>query len=174
MELELKTRHRQAESGFSLIEATLAAALFLMIVIGILPLFTQATVQNMAGRESTGVSNVARSRAEELLQLPFNSAPLTILNGTELQSVEYLLPDATQWSSETPTGQLLWTRTTTIRQYNVSALDDGLLSTTEALTAGSDPTQVHLKEIVVNVVAGREAGAFGPQKTITVRVLKSK
>lgn len=174
MDMELTTRRRTARRGFSLIEATLAAALFLMIVIGILPLFTQATIQNLEGRESTGVANVARSRAEELLQLPFNSVPLTITNGTELQAVEYLVPDTDVWSTETPDSRLLWTRTTTVRQYNVSALDDGLLSATEALPAGSDPTLIHLKEIIVNVVAGREATAFGPQKSITVRVLKSK
>lgn len=178
MELELRSRARRrgaVPAGLTLVEALIASALFLMIVVGILPLFTRATVNTFAGRESTDVSNQARSRVEELYEMPFNSAPLTIDAGSARVVVDYLAEGETVWAADPPaSGQLLWTRTTTVRQYNVAALTDGVLDTSEALDNTAGPGQIQLKEIEVLLQAGRAADAFGPQKEVTVRVLKSK
>ncbi|MDX1502017.1 MAG: hypothetical protein R3325_06610 [Thermoanaerobaculia bacterium] len=158
-----------------MIEALLAAAIFLMVVIGILPLFIRSSISNLAGRESTNVSNETRSRAEELFELAFNSAPLTITAGTENVVVDYLVEGDADWTATPdPTKRELFRRTTTIRQYSVVALRDGVLTPDEALPAASPPDVVDLKEIQVQVVASRAAGAFGPQKSVTIRLLKAK
>ena len=170
-----EARKARDRAGFSLIEALLASAIFLMVVVGILPLFIRATVSNVAGRESTDVSNQARSRAEELFQLPFNSLALTIQAGSQNQVIDYLADDSPVWQpAPSTTARNLYARTTTIRQYSVTALDDGTLDVTEALPAGSPPNDIHLKEIEVQLQNARSADVFGPQKTITIRLLKSK
>jgi len=183
MELELtrrsgrpcRPRLRFEGAGFSLVEALLAAVIFLMVVIGVLPLFTQATVNNFAGRESTNVANLARSRAEELLQLPFNSDSLTLQAGTTRITTDYLVAGANTWAPAVDDSERNeWTRVTTIRQFSVSALADNLLEPDEALPADTPPGGVHLKEIEVRVVSARAARVLGPPKAVTVRVLKSK
>ena len=168
-----RTRSRRS-SGFSLIEALIASYLLLMIVLGVLPLFTRAAIQNVAGRESTGVSNVARSRTEELYQLPFNSPQLTIASGEKREEIEYFDPETGAWDTVAPTLHAEWIRTTIIRQYSVRALDDDVLEVSEALVAGTDPGQVHFKEIQVTVEGGRASGPLGAPKQVTVRVLKSQ
>ena len=44
---------RTRERGFSVVEALVAAAIILVIASGVLPMFTRAMVNNVAGNEST-------------------------------------------------------------------------------------------------------------------------
>ena len=64
------------QAGFTLLEALLAAALVLIITLGIMPLFTTSIVQNVAGKESTLSSNYSRSTSEEMIALPLEGEPL--------------------------------------------------------------------------------------------------
>ncbi len=166
-------RHRRA-AGFSLVEAMIAAGLFLVIVIGVMPMFTRAAVNNTSGKESTEASNHARSRAEEFMELDFNGPDLTITTGTERVDMHYFNPTSERWDPTTPAERPTWTRTTTIRQYGVAALTDGVLDRAEALPAGTDFSLVHFKEIEVTVRGNRDSGPLGPPKEITIRVLKSQ
>ena len=165
------------QRGVSLIEAVIAAGLLLVIAAGILPLFAQALSNNQSGSHSTWVSNTARSQVEELIELPFNNALITLTAGTELVTTSYYSLEYQKWvDGEAPvdgSDPALWTRTTTIRQYSVNALDDQKLETGEALTSDADPGQVHLKELEVAVTGTRQGGPLGPSRRITVRMLKS-
>src|SRR5262245_44868225 len=64
---------RPTQRGFSVIEVLIASAIFLLIGLGILPLFAQAIRKDMPGRDATEVSNLGKTRMEEMLQVPFNS-----------------------------------------------------------------------------------------------------
>jgi Tfp pilus assembly protein PilV len=183
MDMEMSTRvniriRPLAQTGLSMIEALIAAALLLVIAAGILPLFSQAIVNNQSGSESSSVSNMARSQVEELYQLPFNHAQLTPVSGSELSIASYYSFNDEVWKTgEAPldgSDPALWERTAIVRQYSVSALEDNLLDSAEALEAGAPPGQVHFKEIEVTANGTRTGGPLGPSRIIAVRMLKSQ
>lgn len=166
------------DSGLSLVEATIAAALLLVIAGGVLPLFTQALSNNVAGADSSWASNAARSETEELFQLPFNHLELTLTSGTELVTPFYYSLYDHEWKAGTePAGGVdpaLWNRTSTIRQYSVNALEDEVIDPGEALDFDADLGQIHFKEIEVELLGTRTAGPLGPSRRVTVRLLKSQ
>ena len=69
------------ERGLSIVEVMIAAALLLIIALGILPLFSRSIISNRQGLDSTEVSNMARTQMEEYAQLPFNHLMLTVPDG---------------------------------------------------------------------------------------------
>ncbi len=164
---------RRAEAGFSFLEVVVASLLLLMIAVSVLPMFTEAAASNETGREYTEVSNLARSHAEELMQLPFNSAPLTIAAGTSLVTDDYWSVLNKRWmTGTTPASgdRALWLRRTTIRQFAVTNLD----TLDSPLPAGTPVTGIHVKEIQVEVHQASAVSLFGPSKSLTVRMLKSQ
>ena len=140
--------------GFTLVEALVASLLFLLIVLGIAPLFTTAAVQSAAGRMATEGSNLARSRAEEMERLGFDSPQLSVESGREKRIVEHWEPEHREWLPGLPAGTSPWLRTTVVRQYPVAALTDGTLDPSEAAPATTAPGTVYLKEIRVTVRPG--------------------
>jgi hypothetical protein len=162
------------EDGVTLIEIMLASVMFLAVTLGIVPMFTQSMVSNSSGNDSTKAANFARAQAEELMQLPFNHADLTVDAGSGKTIEEYYSTDDGAWHPVPPPAGILpeWSRVTTVRQYNVEALDDDLVQIAEALPSGTDPTLIHLKEIQVAV--HQVGGLFNSSaKTVTVRTLRS-
>ncbi len=140
---------RASEAGFSLIEGLIAAALLLFVVIGVLPLFSRAMMNNVRGNDSTRATASAVDGFERLLALPFDSLPMTVPGATtELVATDSFLLKANRWvTGAIPSGdEEQWQRTATIRQYNVDdLLDDGELTT--PLPGNHTPSQVHLKVI---------------------------
>ena len=162
-------------AGFSLVEVLITSVMVVGIALSTVPMFTQSMVNNTAGKDATEVSNEARRHLERLLELPFGSAELTLAGGTARQTSEYfsLLDDA--WHAyPLPAGNagVLWMRFTTVRQYALPALQDGVLETAEALAFDAQPHSVHMKEIEVKVE--QIGAAFGPSKRITLKTLKVK
>jgi len=157
------------EAGFSLIEVLVAAVILLVIALGMVPLFTRAITSNVEGFENTEVSNYARSRAEEYLQYPFNSARLTPDPGDDVLEVkDFYSQDQQAWVSPEPADEVvLFTRTTQVRQYGIDDLET-------PLAGGTPPTAVHLKEITVTIEGRGINDAFGTGKKITIRTLKSQ
>ena len=155
-------------SGFTIIEVLVASVLFLMIALGVLPLFTRSIVSNAEGFDHTRVATFARARGEEFMQLPFDSPDLKPVTGTERVFDEYYSQSSSAWVDGTaPVGDpALWTRTTTIRQFNVDDLATPLPDTAAA-------ENVHLKEITVTVDSTR-SGPLGVGKRLTVRLFKSQ
>lgn len=163
------------EGGFSLVEVMIAVLLFLLIVLGMAPLFARAGLSNAAGADSTTLSHFSRSQAEELIQDFFNSAPLTIAGGTTMtETVEYWDESSESFSLDPPAvgEEPRWNRITRIRQFNISDLDDdGLLTDDEALDGNAPTNFVHLKEIEVRVESNRNLLLGG--RGIVVKTLKS-
>jgi Tfp pilus assembly protein PilV len=170
---------RPSSPGFSIIEALIAAAILLLVAIGVLPLFVRAMTNNVSGSESTRVANYSKSQVEELFQLPFGSAMLEV-GGTALVPQYFEDPNSAidgdeRWVTTTTAGRLVtWDRVATVRQYAVSAFDDGVLQTSEAQPAGTATEFVHLKEIEVDVDARRGPGVLQLAPRMTARLLKSQ
>lgn len=171
-----QTRRDRSSRGFSVVEVMIASAIFLLIAIGVLPLFTQSIKNNLSGRESTEVSNHSRSKIEELLQVPFASPEMTVpTTGNVGETTEYWSETEKKWKpGDTPTTgeKALWLRTTRIRQYAISDLkDNNVLDNPLPGTAAMG--QVHMKEIEIEVESLREDGPMGGGKTLRVRMLRA-
>ncbi|MDH3402262.1 MAG: hypothetical protein OES32_00080 [Acidobacteriota bacterium] len=133
-------RNRPAlrQAGFSLLEGLLAAALVMVITLGIMPLFTRSIIQNVAGKESTLSSNYARSTSEEMISLPLDREALRpVVSELSRETCEDY-EAGTGWTlrdpcSADPAGTPTWTRQTTIQQFSIRDIYD-------ADTASGTPT----------------------------------
>src|SRR6476469_2431083 len=90
------------ERGFSLLEVMIASAVFLIVAIGLLPLFARSISNNLGGREAPDVANLGRSQVEELFQLTFNHPSLTVPSGqTVLTTTAYFSKKDSVWKTGT-------------------------------------------------------------------------
>lgn len=168
-------------AGFSMIEALIAAAILLIIALGLLPLFSRAITDNAVGNDATQATNGCRTQLEELVSLPFNSQRLTVpAAGNVLESTDSWAAgevsetgDADEgWWPGTPNdkGLLLWTRATRVRQYSVNDLADGKLD--NPLPGSTDPTFVQLQEIETVMANPKAGGILGSGSGLTMRTIK--
>ncbi|HEX3554675.1 MAG TPA: prepilin-type N-terminal cleavage/methylation domain-containing protein [Thermoanaerobaculia bacterium] len=168
--------HAPAAAGFSLIEALIAAAILLIIALGLIPLFSRAINDNVNGNDATQATNGSRTQLEEMLGLPFVNTRLTVPVGANVGVTTDSFaqgdikktgdPDEGWWPG-TPTdkGVILWTRTTQVRQYSVSDLNTPLPGETQ-------PTFVQLKEVTVVMSNGKLGSILGSGQGITLRIVK--
>jgi len=188
---------RSAANGFTLLELLVAAALLLVVLVGLLPLFMRSILENVEGRESTQVSNHGRSELEIFKQIRFNNPELDITAGNETVVQQYWTrPDPhyvgdEKWLDTVPAGELgLWDRTTTIRQFGINGVIDNdldgiidqIIGLEDAdfdgyldnpLAGGSLPGAIHLKEVDVVVESQAERGNTGEPVDIRMRGLKA-
>ncbi len=169
-------------AGFSVVESLIAALILLVIALGLIPLFARALRDNTAGADATQASNHGRARLEEYQQLPFNNQLLTLAPGALTLNRDESWAQGTRasfgdedegWWPGTPTdrGLVLWTRTTTVRQFGINDLDDGRLD--NPLPGGAQPAFVHLKEVEVRLESERPVESpLGPGRRVVFRVLK--
>jgi type II secretory pathway pseudopilin PulG len=160
--------HRSRQSGFSLIEGLIAAALMLMVVIGILPLFTAAMRSNFVGETTMVATNTARSSFEDYLNRDFNDIAMTVPAGAAslvtqdfwASSVDGLgKPTEPYYWQAAPasTARVTWSRTATTRQFNIAPTD------------GSDPLEV-IPMHGAAPLAGGTAASFVLLKEVEVLV----
>lgn len=178
----------RGEAGFSLIEGLVAVGLLLLIAVGVLPLFTQAIINNVEGQSSTDAANFGRSTLEEYFQLPFDSASLDVPAGLDEGVVDDFYTSSLDgdskptppysWQQVPAAGtRVLWNRTTTVRQYGVPDIsgmpsDEAVPLIDAPLPGGTLPGSVHLKEIQVDLASSRQESPLGGGATISLRVLK--
>lgn len=183
----ISSRYAAPSSGFSMIEALIAAGILLIIAIGLLPVFTRAVQDNVTGNDASQATNNSRTRVEEMLAVPFANQLMTVpaASTEKVTSDSYAQGAIDQagdlnegWWPGTPTGKgtILWTRTTRVRQYSISALDDGDLDRLDDGQLGQDelpgntqPTFVHLKEIEVVINNPKQGGVLGTGRGILLR-----
>ena len=191
------------EPGFSLLEGLIATALLLFVVLGVLPLFSQSMLNNVAGREATTTTNLGTDSLERAMQMDLFDQDLTFATGNALHQFELLTrgdaegetreilrtevteatrPTADEYQTEftgagwaTPPESGDWGRITTVRYFGLAALGDNVLTTDEQLPGGSGGVKIHLKEIEVTVLSGLpEAGVLVSSTPVnTMRVLKA-
>ena len=170
------TERACGEKGFSLIEVLIAAAIFLIVALGIVPFFTQAIVNNRTGADFTQSTNYAKSELERLYSLPFSSPNLQVTVGTAAVTVSYFSRRNQAWvpaivSTTAAPDVALWTRTVTIRQYDLSHMLSGG-AVADALPAGTPAASIHAKQIQVTVQSGRAGGPLGGGKQVTLSLFK--
>jgi prepilin-type N-terminal cleavage/methylation domain-containing protein len=170
-------RGSRSARGLTLIEVLIAAALLGVIMVGMIPLFTRSILANQAGWESSRVSSLGKSQVEQYIEAGFNTPPLTLAAGSELVSVDYYSDAHHEWMpGEDPEtdDSGLWFRTTSVRQYHISAVDDGILDPAEALPANADPVWINLKEVEILVENRRGAALIRPDQALTLHVVKAQ
>ncbi len=124
------TTNRQGgrQGGFSLLEALLAAALVLVITLGVMPLFTTSIIQNVAGKESTVSSNYSRSTAEEMIALPLDRELLRPPVSQTTREVCQDYEEGVGWDYVICGAPLLgepkWTRELNVQQYSIRDIYD--------------------------------------------------
>ncbi|HXO42546.1 MAG TPA: prepilin-type N-terminal cleavage/methylation domain-containing protein [Thermoanaerobaculia bacterium] len=162
------------QSGFSMVESLIAAAIIGIVAIGILPLFTRAMVDNMAGADYTRVTNYAKSKEEDFTRMPFLQQTIQVPAGqTQLLTTEYMDPASLNWVATKPANPLaVWTRVTTLTQYNLyDTDDDGMFNNPIAGGAvGVDAVQVIQSQVQVKSISA--IGPMGGRRTTLVRYLK--
>jgi prepilin-type N-terminal cleavage/methylation domain-containing protein len=142
------TLKKRGEQGFSLVEVLIAAAIFLVVALGIVPLFAQAIVNNRSGADYTTATNLAKSELERLYALPMMSPELEITTTTTVKR-QYFSQAQNVWVDTLSASDLpQWTRTVTLRQYGIGGFvdvdRDGVLD--GPLPPGSE-SHVQVKEI---------------------------
>ena len=167
------------QRGFSMIEALIAAALIGVVAIGVIPMFTRAMSDNMAGSDYTRVSNYARSDEEDFSREPFSNYTTAVTGtGTTGQIVEYIDPVSKLWVQVATLAQvpknpnIVWTRTTTYRQYGAKDMDDDQVFD-YPLAGGTTAAAVHLMEATVQVQSISALGPAGAHRSTTIRYLKA-
>jgi len=171
--------------GFSLVEVLIASAIFLIIALGVLPIFAQAIRNNLSGKDATDVSNLNKSQVEALLQVPYDTLVVPV-GQTWGCTAQYWSLSGKQWKTTTapspPTpctaanvaavagDPALWVRTTQIRQFSLGDLQS--TGTVNPLLGGAPAGSVQLKEIVVEVRSG-DKNPLSSGKTLTLRMLRA-
>ncbi len=177
---------RRHDAGFSVIEALVAAAILLIIALGLLPVFSRSINDNVTGNDATQATNGSRTELEELLQIPFNNTRVVVASGntqtvtkdyytrglSNAGTADYEIGSATEgWATDASgRGPVLWNRTTTVTQYSISDLNDGKLDT--PLDGSTDPDFVHLKQVQVQIDNPKK-DLFGNGQGMTLTVIKS-
>lgn len=165
-----RPRRRRA-AGFSLVEVMIAAALLLMIAVGVLPLFARSMMNNVTGSDASTSSNAAVDAVEDASQLRFNASEISWATAANFWSMptEFLPVAGDDWVGAVAPGQRVqFTRLGRVRQYQVTELETtGMLGA--PLAGNSDPGVIHLKEVEMQITNERLSG--GPR--YTVRLIKS-
>lgn len=185
------------EAGISLIEVVVGFGILLVVLIGLLPLFTRAILDNVQGKELTLGANHGRTEIEDLSELAFNNWQFEIQGGSVRTSDSYLalgdpgiFGDEVWLPTASPSETVPWQRTTTIRQFGINrAIDsdldgvvdllvgledsnlDGLFDS--PLAAGTARQSIHLKQLDLVVQSLRETAASGPATEITMQAMKA-
>ncbi len=171
---------RDPQSGFSLVEAVLSAALILVITVGIMPLFTNSIVQNVQGKESTESTNFSRSGSEFLYPLPLDRPQVRPDVGDDEAVTCAQYTDKDGWKpyacGADPTGEPEWLRRSEVQQFNINEIYDSDTKNGEptfknpvtGYSLGNDELDsfVHIRQLIVTTSGQRDGGALGPGRRV--------
>jgi Tfp pilus assembly protein PilV len=184
------------QGGFSLVELLAGFLVLLLVLIGLLPIFTRAVIHNVKGKESTEVTNHGSQKLEEHIQNAFNSVELKIKAGSVLTTTDFYTRGHADklgdegWTDDA-TGEIAgWRRTTEIRQLGISFVRDTNLDGVideiggledldydgyfdNPLPAGTPPNAIHLKEVRVRMLSNRPGIGQGGPTQLTMSSLKA-
>ena len=192
-----RSRRVRRQGGFSLVEVLVGFLVLLLVLVGLLPMFTRAVIHNVQGRESTYVTNLGGAQLEHHMQLAFNNWDLEIDAGSVRPTTQFWgngyqnkLGDE-GWRDNPPTTELaLWQKTTEVRQFSINGVNDndldGVLDEIvgledidhdgyfdNSLPAGTSPNAIHLKEVRVIMVSTRNSSSLGVPTQLTLTSLKA-
>ncbi len=191
-------RFRTRGPGFSLIEVLMAMVLLLVVIAGLLPLFSRSVLENLEGKESTVSTNHARSELETYKQLTFNNWELDIAVGDDERITDSEFTQVTpnqigdeRWVPTAAAGELVpWTRSTRVRQLGLNGVADtdldGVIDQLigledndfdgefdNFLVGGTTPNAIHLKEVRVQIEGAKQWSQSGTAAQSTMRSIKA-
>ncbi len=190
----------QRQKGVGLIEVVVAAAIALIIMLGILPLFISGLRDTVGSRELSTVASQARGGLEEKLAFGAGHWSLQVQGAnTETTLTEDLSignPREIDHNSWGGGGAPRWSRAINVRYYGLGAFDDldndgvleavpgtvggeipGLLDADEngifdnPLPGNTAPAGVHIRRVDVLVDNLREGGILGLSSDLEVQSL---
>jgi len=143
-----------------MIEALIATAVLMIIAIGMIPLFARSMINNALGNDYTQASAHGLTGLEKDWKIPPESVDLGVAQ--RAQYVRKGLASGTavtdlDWTYTAPasTDTVLWTRTTQLRLFPISALDDGELTADEAVPIGSSTATYQVMETTTLMDSGK-------------------
>ncbi len=179
------TSGRSAEAGFSIVEGLVAAALLLIIAVSILPMFTRALQNNLAGGRASQLSTFATADIESANQGTINRDEWDLLGTTDgVVSLDRQYWDTgpqfndgapdhvgdEQWRADRDDSQglVLFWRDTSIRKFSLADLQ--VLASVDGSTGGvsvvghpmlldtplTSDTNAHLVEVRVTIKENRQ------------------
>jgi hypothetical protein len=158
---------RTSEAGFSIIEGLIAAALLLIVTVGVLPLFDRAMKNNIRGNDSTRQANGVTDEIERLAALPFNGGDMslpddipsaTVVTDTRIIAIKKLptVPDrvvSSRWELAADLGTEdvpMSTRERRLTQHAFEDFADNLVFD-EPLAASTEDRLVQFKVVDVDI-----------------------
>lgn len=170
----------RSSGGFSLVEVLVASFFLMVVLLGLLPVFTRSMVTNQMAYDNTRAAAFARSEMENYMQAPFDDPTATAVMDvpaaeSELVTEQYFDSATQAWVDGAPPSgtRYEWTRKVTVRQYHISAIDNGVLDSNEALGGDAHAGNVHLKQVLIEIQRGGESSLLGPARTITLNTFRS-
>jgi hypothetical protein len=160
------------EAGFSLIEGLIGAGILLIVMIGLIPLFTRAITDNTAGSDYTREAQYAKSRIEDFAKTPLGVGPYVIAPGTTQTVIdEYLDPTTQTWQPivGSPPAKAEWRRTSTVTGYAISVP----FTIGTPVDGSVAPAFEQIVVVVKNLEGGTGIGPLLQRKSTTVAFLKS-
>jgi hypothetical protein len=187
------SRRSGAEAGFSIIEGLVSMAVLLIVVVGLIPLFTQSMVNNLAGSHLTQATNFTTDAFEELFQFDFEDQRLDLDDGSNALRIselfgsgqeigvpiEMLREDLAEADNDAELDydavlasfdpgdvrNALWLRVITVRQFPISAARDEVLTVDEQLDGDFPANAVNFKLIEITVVSVNDGSILGQGRT---------
>lgn len=188
-----RRRGKGHEAGFSIIEGLVSMAVLLIVVVGLIPLFTQSMVNNLAGSHLTQATNFTTDAFEELFQFDFEDQRLDLDTGSNalriselfgsgqevgvpIEMVRQDLSEADNDAELDPEAELeefslgalqqaLWLRVITVRQFPISAARDETLTVDEQLDGDFPANAVNFKLIEITVISVNDGSILGQGRT---------
>lgn len=173
-----KARSMRSSGGFSLVEVLVASFFLLVVLLGVLPVFTRSMVSNQMAYDNTRAAAFARSEMESYMTAPFDSALMSVPTGQSTLEIEQYYdttdPLDEKWVTGVPpsTASYEWTRKITIRQFHISAIDNAVLDDGEAQAGDAHSSNVHLKQVLIEVQRGKSS-LLGPPRQIVLNTIRS-
>ncbi len=179
--------HPPRQRGLSLVEVLIAAAILLIVTLGIVPLLVRAGADNVRGWEATTVTSHLKSTLDSILEFDFASPGLIVpAHGTEQTTIDFwtagergVIHDPGEGWCADPAGRgaVVWTRTVRVRQYHLSDLgnpgDPENTPFDDPLDGDASPDSVHLKQIRVGIRGTRQGGALGAGQSYSITLYKA-
>ncbi len=171
---------RAGERGFSLLEGLIAAALLLIVTVGVLPLFSRSMLNNVKGNDSTRQSFGAVDGFEHYIAEPFNSFDLSVPPGqSQVLTTDFIAlrnePSTTggplisdiAWRPVVDSGDLQqFQRDRLLQQYSYDDFKDNQVLDTP-LDGATEPRLVHLKQVQTQIQS-----TDSPGQTYTVQFIQ--
>lgn len=183
----MRTSHSPSQAaGFSLIEVLIAAAVLLIITLGVLPMFVNAISNNVEGADLTQLVHQGTGQVEALIQAGLDDALLDTSGGTNV-TTQLWGPESRRWVEESafpPDENATMRRVIRVSSFqmpkptpgqrNYQNSDGSWMEFDDIATevSGAVPSQVRRIEVVVDFLESSR-NILAPRRQLTLRFFKT-